>query len=201
MSYFITGTDTNIGKTLVSSWLCLQTGYDYFKPIQSGAIESRDSLDVQRLSGTFCHAECYSLKASLSPHHAAQLEGITLDLQQITLPPPSKLIVEGAGGVFVPINDQFVMLDLMVKFNLPLIIVARTTLGTINHTLLTIQAIRQRELEIAGIILSGEPNPGNAKTIEHFGNVPVLATLPHLRRIDKQTLLDLPLPPRLKELF
>ncbi len=201
MSYFITGTDTNIGKTLVSSWLCLQTGYDYFKPIQSGAIESRDSLDVQRLSGTFCHAECYSLKAPLSPHHAAQLEGISLDLQQITLPLSSKLIVEGAGGVFVPINDQFVMLDLMVKFNLPIIIVARTTLGTINHTLLTIQAIQQRELEITGIILSGEPNANNAKTIEHFGNVPVLATLPHLRRIDKQTLLDLPLPHRLKELF
>lgn len=201
MSYFITGTDTNIGKTLVSSWLCLHTKYNYFKPIQSGTIESVDRLEVQRLSGTFCYSECYSLKEPLSPHMAARHEGIRIDLSTINLPQTSNLIVEGAGGVFVPLNDQYVMLDLMVKFNLPVIIVARTTLGTINHTLLTIQAIRQRGLTIAGVILSGEPNADNATAIEHYGNVSVLATLPLLPIINKQELQNIPLPEKLKTLF
>ncbi len=201
MSYFVTGTDTNVGKTLVSGWLCLHSGYDYFKPIQSGTVDSFDRREVTRLSDCFSHSELYALKAPLSPHLAAQNEGKTIDLDQINMPRSSKIIIEGAGGVFVPLNDHHMMLDLMVKFNLPVIIVARTGLGTINHTLLTINVIRHAGLEIAGVILSGEPNANNAEAIEDFGTVSVLATLPHLTRIDKQALLDIPLPPRLKELF
>ena len=201
MSYFITGTDTNIGKTLISSWLCLHTKYDYFKPVQSGTIESIDRFEVRRLSDALCYPECYSLKNPLSPHLAARHDSVEIDLNSINLPQSQKLIVEGAGGVFVPLNDQYVMLDLMVKFNLPVIIVARTTLGTINHTLLTIQAIRQRGLTIAGVILSGEPNADNAAAIEHYGSVPVLATLPLLPTINKQELEKIPLPEKLKTLF
>ena len=201
MPYFITGTDTNIGKTLVSSWLCLHTKYNYFKPIQSGTIESVDRLEVQRLSNTFCYSECYSLKEPLSPHMAARHEGIRIDLSTINLPQTSNLIVEGAGGVFVPLNDNDIMLDLMVQFNLPIIIVARTALGTINHTLLTLQAIRQKGLKIAGVILSGEPDADNAAAIQHYGNVSILATLPRLPIITKQELQKIPLPEKLIYLF
>lgn len=201
MSYFITGTDTNIGKTLISSWLCLHTQYNYFKPIQSGTIESIDRIEVQRLSNTHCYSECYSLREPLSPHLAARHEGLQIDLSTINLPHTSNLIVEGAGGVFVPLNDKDVMLDLMVQFNLPIIIVARTALGTINHTLLTLQAIRQKGLKIAGVILSGEPDADNATAIQHYGNVSILATLPHLPIITKQELQKIPLPEKLKNLF
>jgi dethiobiotin synthetase len=201
MSYFITGTDTNIGKTLISSWLCLHTKYDYFKPIQSGTSESIDRLEVQRLSDALCYPECYSLKAPLSPHLAARNEGVHIDLNSIKLPQSPKFIVEGVGGILVPLNDQYVMLDLMVKFNLPVIIVARTSLGTINHTLMTIQAIRQRGLTIAGVIFSGEPNTDNAAAIEHYGKVPILATLPLLPLISKQELEKIHLSPNLKNLF
>lgn len=201
MTYFITGTDTNIGKTLVCSWLCLHTGYDYFKPVQSGTLESVDSLDVQRLSGAKIHPETYRLKAPLSPHLAASLEHQTIDLDKIILPKPSNLIVEGAGGIFVPLNDETLMIDLIAKFDIPVIIVARTELGTINHTLLTVQALRASGIDIAGVIMSGIPNSDNQHAIETYGQVRVLATLPHLPVVTRQTLQDIPLTQDLRRLF
>lgn len=201
MAYFITGTDTNVGKTLVSSWLCLHSGFDYFKPIQSGTTEGYDSHTVRQFSGALAYPEIYSLKAPLSPHLAAQLENKTINIEDIRLPSTSKLIVEGAGGVLVPLNDQYLMIDLMVRLNLPVIIVSRTTLGTINHTLLTIQALRQRNLVIAGIIMSGNDNPDNRQAIEDYGQAPVLATLPQLKEITSEALKSVPLPAKLKNLF
>ncbi len=201
MTFFITGTDTNIGKTLVCSWLCLHTGYDYFKPVQSGTLESVDSLDVQRLSGAKIHPETYRLKAPLSPHLAASLERQTIDLDTIMLPKQSNLIVEGAGGIFVPLNDEVLLIDLIAKFDIPVIIVARTELGTINHTLLTVQTLRAASIDIAGVIMSGIPNSDNQHAIETYGQVRVLATLPHLPVVTRQTLQDIPLTQDLRRLF
>lgn len=181
MHYFITGTDTNVGKTVVSAWLVHKLNADYWKPIQSGTIEGWDRDVVQDLTGLSnerIHPETYALKAPLSPHAAADLESVTIDLDQINLPKTVRpLIVEGAGGVMVPLNGTQTMLDLMVKLAIPVIVVARSGLGTINHTCLTLEALRQRDILIAGVILNGPRNEGNRQAIEHYGRVKIIAEL------------------------
>ena len=189
-NYFVTGTDTGVGKTLASAVLTSVLDGHYWKPIQSGTEdEDSDSEQVQQLinlSRDRIFPSTYELKASLSPHHAAYLENKTLSLNSICLPATQKsLIVEGAGGIFVPINDDASMLDVMAKLNLPIIIVARGSLGTINHTLMTIEILRQRHLTIHGIIFSGELNPLNKKTIEQWGKVRTLFHIPYFASMNE----------------
>lgn len=201
MIIFITGTDTDIGKTLVSSWLCLHTGYDYFKPIQTGSIESLDTQTVLTLSKTKVHPETYVFKNPLSPHMASQDEGAVIDLKSIQLPKTNQLIVEGAGGVLVPVNENQFISDLIIQLKVPCILVARSKLGTINHTLLSLAFLRQNNIEVLGVILSGDINPRNRDSIAHYGQVEILAELPCMQTIDYSALKKIPLTPSLKQLF
>ena len=189
---FITGTDTDVGKTIISALLVLGLGARYWKPIQSGTEESTDVQKIQKMTGLeeeYFLPETYMLKAPLSPHLAARLERVTIDLNEIVLPDiEGPLIVEGAGGVMVPINDRHFMLDLMKKLSLPVLIVARSTLGTINHTLLTVDKLRQAGLEILGVVLNGPQNSGNKESIEKYGRVNVLAEVEPLPELTHHTL-------------
>ena len=201
MIIFITGTDTDIGKTLVSSWLCLHTGYDYFKPIQTGSIDSMDRSEVLKLSKARIYKESYIFKNPLSPHMAAQDEDAYIDLKQITLPKCNNLIVEGAGGLLVPINDDYFISNLISHFKIPTILVARSTLGTINHTLLSLEYMRKQNIEILGIILSGATNSRNKESIERYGKVEILAELPYIGDVCFESLKGIPLTSKLKQLF
>lgn len=192
-SYFITGTDTGVGKTLACAVLTYVLKACYWKPIQSGIEDSAsDTQTVQQLtelSADHFLNPAYQFKASLSPDQAAAKEGVTIDIDQIQLPSTTKpLVVEGAGGIYVPINNNHCMLDLIQKLALPVIIVARGTLGTINHTLLTIEGLRQNKMAIHGIIFNGELNPANQKAIEKWGKVRALFHIPKFDKIDASTI-------------
>lgn len=179
---FVTGTDTDVGKTMVSAWLVRSWGADYWKPVQSGCLSDSDTDSVRRLnpSARF-HAPACLLKAPLSPHEAAALEGRSVRLEDFHLPSTGNLlVVEGAGGALVPLNDRDLMADLMACLGLPVLVVARSGLGTINHTLLTLEALRRRGLDVAGVVLNGPPNAANRQAIEHHGQVAVLGELPRL---------------------
>ena len=190
--YFITGTDTGVGKTVTAAWLMLALDGDYWKPVQAGLDGETDAQAVQRMTGfppERFHESAYVLKAALAPHEAARREGIEIDLARFSLPRRrGALIVEGAGGVMVPLNTRAYMVDLMALLGLPVILVARTGLGTINHTLLSLEALRKRGLEIAGIVLNGPPNPANREAIEGYGRVAVIGELPVLARPDRAQL-------------
>lgn len=195
--YFVTGTDTGVGKTVAAAWLALHMGADYWKPVQSG-LEEEDTAAAQGLlgPGVRCHAPAYRLTQPLSPHEAARRDGVSIDMAQFVLPLAERLVVEGAGGALVPLNEYTLMVDLMRQLGLPVVVVARTTLGTINHTLLTLEALRARGLEVAGVILNGPPNAPNSAAIEIYGRVRVLAELPRFERLDKTALQAiLPLSP------
>ena len=137
------------------------------------------------LSSEHVYPPAYALRAPLSPHAAAELEGVRITMEAIALPQTAHpLVVEGAGGLFVPLNDRDFMIDLMTKLALPILLVARSTLGTINHTLLSLAALRSRGLPVAGVVLNGPPNAGNRTAIERFGQVRVLAALPRVDPLD-----------------
>jgi dethiobiotin synthetase len=192
---FVTGTDTGVGKTVASAWLCLHTGADYWKPVQSGFPPDRDADDVARLSGAHSHPERHLLRLPRSPHEAAAQEGLRISLDDFILPQTERpLVIEGAGGVLVPLNEDETMLDLMAHLAAPVLVVARTGLGTINHTCLTLQALRARHLFVLGVILCGEPGcdesgQANRQAIEHFGNVRVLGHIPPLTPPTREALL------------
>lgn len=191
---FVTGTDTDAGKTVISALLTLALDAHYWKPIQSGVNEDSDTRDVQSLTGLPQERflpEAYRLTEPLSPHEAAAIDGVRIDLNAITLPAlpqDAPLVVEGAGGLMVPLNDKALMLDLITRLGLPVVVVARSGLGTINHTLLTLAALRAAGAEVAGVIMNGPPHPANADAIAHFGRVPVLAQVPMLGDLSPQGL-------------
>jgi len=189
MRVFVTGTDTDAGKTVACAWLCLHSGADYWKPIQSGHPPDRDAETVIRLSGARAHPERFLLRAPLSPHHAAAREGLRISLDDFRPPETSRpLVIEGAGGVLAPVNESATMLDLMERLTAPVIVAARSGLGAINHTCLTLAALNGRGLPVLGVILCGPPNPENRAAIEHFGHTRVLAEIPPLDPLDREAL-------------
>jgi len=193
MKVFVTGTDTNVGKTVVSAWLCLHSGADYWKPIQSGYPPDRDAETVAQLSGAQIHPERHLLREPLSPFHAARAENLRIELDDFRLPATSRpLVIEGAGGVLVPINENTTMLDLMQRFKAPVIVAARSGLGTINHTGLTLCALRGRGIPVLGVVLVGPQNPTNREAIERFGAVKVLAEIPTLVPLTRESLKRIP---------
>jgi len=173
--FFVTGTDTGVGKTVVSAALAMHTGHGYWKPIQTGP--ESDTAEVQRLAGCKVFDEGVRLPDPVSPHLAAERAGVKIELSRILLQAPMEgaWIVEGAGGVLVPVNDREKMIDLMALLALPVVVVGRSTLGTINHTLLTLGALRSRGLHVHRAVVVGPPHPENNAAIHKFGNVPVSA--------------------------
>jgi dethiobiotin synthetase len=193
---FVTGTDTGIGKTLVSAWLVAGWRAAYWKPIQTGALADDDSATVARLApGHKIHPPAWRLLAPLSPHAAARREGLRIALSTLNAPETdTALVVEGAGGVLVPIGDDTLMIDLIARLGLPALVVARSGLGTVNHTLLTLEALRRRGLPIAGVAMNGPRDPENRAAIEERGRVTVLAEIEPLPTADAAHLARLPPP-------
>lgn len=196
MDLFVTGTDTDVGKTVLSALMVAALPAAYWKPIQTGREGGRSLTDRESVlawTGTEaenCFPECYVFDPPVSPHLAARQAGVTIELDAITKPVASgsRLVIEGAGGAMVPINDTDLMLDLMDRLDVGVLIAARTTLGTINHTLLTVDAVRRRGLELVGVVLIGEENVENRNAIERYGKVPVIGWIPPMRLIDRNTL-------------
>ncbi len=200
MRIFITGTDTNIGKTLVSAWICLHSGYEYFKPIQTGIkTDPSDSSIVRKIASSYIHKENYLFKEPVSPHIAAKDEEI--DMSRINVPGSDNLIVEGAGGVLVPINTQYLMVDLILQMHLPVILVAKASLGTINHTLLSLEALRNRNIKILGVVISGGVNKENEEAIENYGKTQILDRLPFIDGITSRALRGVALSDRMKNIL
>jgi len=180
---FVTGTDTSVGKTVLCAALMIRyPGARYWKPIQTGPDD--DTAEVLRLSessrdAAYLHG--VRLPDPVSPHLAAQRANIRINLESHAAAPKESdaaWIVEGAGGALVPVNESDLMVHLMERLGLPVVIASRTTLGTINHTLLTIEALRARRLTVAGVVMIGDPDADNRRAIEHYGNVPVLGEMP-----------------------
>jgi dethiobiotin synthetase len=159
-NFFVTGIDTDSGKTLVSAILCEALYADYWKPVQAGM--PRDADTIRKLvtnPKTKIYPETFLLNTPASPHAAAKIDGVKIHVKDFTLPATTNnLVVEGAGGCLVPLNDQEFVIDLMAKLRLPIILVADLYLGSINHSLLTIEALQQRQLRIEGIIFNGPSN-------------------------------------------
>ncbi|CDK98143.1 Dethiobiotin synthetase [Magnetospirillum gryphiswaldense MSR-1 v2] len=193
---FVTGTDTNIGKTLVCAWLVHHWRAGYWKPVQTGATEDSDSATVAKLApAAIIHPPAYVFQAPLSPHEAARREGARIELSGLKPPAtPGPLVVEGAGGILVPLNEVALTIDFMEMLNLPVVVVARSGLGTINHTLLTLDALRRRHIPVLGVVLNGQKNPANRQAIEHFGSVRVLAEIQPLPAVTPALVASLPPP-------
>jgi dethiobiotin synthase len=191
--YFITGTNTDIGKTVASAWLMLHLGADYYKPAQAGLEETdRQTVqDITDLPADRFHPCTYELTQPLSPHESAKRDGITIEMDKFSLPQTvHPLIVEGAGGLMVPLNDDNLVIDLIAQLKLPIILVCNSRLGTINHTLLSLEAIRARNLPIAGLIMSGHKSPHNREALEQYGGgVPIIAEIDHLDHLSAKNLL------------
>jgi dethiobiotin synthase len=193
MRYFITGTDTDVGKTVAAAWTMLHLEATYWKPVQAGIEEETDEAQIRRITGAGddrIHDSAYVLPDPLSPHEAAKRAGVTIDMAAFALPDADgPLVVEGAGGLMVPLNQTSYMIDLIEMFGLPAILVARSSLGTINHTLLSLGALRARRIPVAGVVLNGQPSPHNREAIETYGAVRVLAEIPPLDPLCRETLL------------
>jgi len=190
-AFVVTGTDTDIGKTVFAAGLTGALGAYYWKPVQSGLADGADSDTIARLSGIVRDKilpEAYRLTEPLSPHRAAELDGVTIDQARLTLPPQRPLVVEGAGGALVPVTRGLAFADVFAWWNLPVVVVARTGLGTINHTLLTIEALRARGAPVHGVAYVGDANEDNEATIAAIGQVRRLGRLPILPLLDRDSL-------------
>lgn len=188
----VTGTDTGVGKTVFAAGLAGALDGAYWKPVQAGLDETTDSDLVARLSGLpgdRVLPEAYRLQTPCSPHRAAEIDGIAIDPLRLAPPVGERpLVIEGAGGVLVPLTRDLVFADLFARWDFPVVLVARTALGTINHSLLSIEAVRMRGIAIAGIAFVGEANEDTESTIAALGGVRRLGRLPHLDPLDRDSL-------------
>lgn len=187
----VTGTDTDVGKTVFAAMLTLALDGLYWKPIQCGTDDGTDTKTVSALSGRV-HPEAYVLRAPLSPHRAAELENRTIDWNALDLPQNvpanTTLIVEGAGGLMVPVTRDLLQIELFARWHKPVILVARTTLGTINHSLLSLEALRLWRIKVHGIVFVGDEMPDSERTITEIGNVKHLGRLPRLPALNETAL-------------
>ena len=178
----VCGTDTDVGKTVVSAWLVQGLRASYWKPVQSGLDGGGDSERVSELLNLPPERmlpEAYAFREPVSPHWAAELDKKALDPAQLAIPEHhGSLVVETAGGLMVPLTRSWLQIDQLVKWQLPIVLVARSGLGTINHTLLSLEALKRRNLTVLGVVLNGPLHADNPRTLEQFGGIPVLAQLP-----------------------
>ena len=188
MRLVITGTDTGIGKTVFAAALARALGAAYWKPIQSGLLDGADGETVAALGVERVLPEAYRLTEPLSPHRAAELDGVTVDPARLVPPDADPLVIEGAGGVLVPVTRELLYGDLFARWGLPVVLVARTGLGTINHSLLSVEALRARGVAIHGIAFVGDANADNEATICAIAGVKRLGRLPSLDPLDAGSL-------------
>ncbi len=184
-AFFITGIGTDVGKTVASAILVKALGADYWKPIQCGELDNSDSMKVQNLTCCQIFPEVYRLELPLSPHAAAKEEGVEVSLSAFQLPVTNKpLIVEGAGGILVPLNEKQTVLDLVVQLNLPVILVSRHYLGSINHTLMTLEVLKLRGVIVAGVLFNGDENAATESIIHQLSGVKVLGRIPVIQELN-----------------
>ena len=181
----VTGTDTGIGKTIFSAGLAGFLGASYWKPVQSGLEEETDAQLVARLAGLAADRvvlERYRLRTPASPHQSAAIDGVRIDPGALDVPDTGgrPLVIEGAGGLMVPLNGDTLFIDIFARWQLPVVLCARTALGTINHSLLSVEALRKRRIDILGIAFIGESNPESERAICEIGQVRRLGRLPWL---------------------
>jgi len=186
----VTGTDTGIGKTVFAAALTVALRATYWKPIQSGLDGAfSDTETALRLGVKHILPEAYRLTEPLSPHRAAELDGIEIDTTRLALPQTeSALVIEGAGGLLVPVTRSLLFADLFARWQAPVVLVARTGLGTINHSLLSIEAMQARDIPILGIAFVGDANEDNEATISALCGVRRLGRLPRLDPLNAATL-------------
>ncbi|WP_283418819.1 dethiobiotin synthase [Sphingopyxis sp. Geo48] len=185
--FVITGTDTGIGKTVFSAALAGAMRTPYWKPIQSGLEDETDSEAVARLADVAVLPEAYRLVTPASPHLAAEIDGVTIDAEALT-PPEGPVIVEGAGGALVPVTRRLLYADLFARWQIPVIVCARTSLGTINHSLLTIEALKSRGVPIHGLVFLGDAMDDSEAIIADIGGIRRLGRLPFLDPLTPETL-------------
>lgn len=192
MQLVVCGTDTDVGKTVVSALLVQGLQASYWKPVQSGLEGGGDRNRVRQLldlNEERMLPEAYAFSQPVSPHWASELDGTPLDPRTLALPDnPGPLVVETAGGLLVPLTRNWLQIDQLQVWNLPIVLVARSGLGTLNHTLLSLEALKKRQINVLGLILNGPLHADNPRTLEQFGGVPVLAELPSLVPLTAETL-------------
>ena len=185
----VTGTDTDAGKTVFSAGLAAALDATYWKPVQAGLDDGTDAARVAALGVAKLLPEAYRLNTPCSPHRAAEIDGVTIDIGRLTPPVvDGPLVVEGAGGVLVPVTRDVLFADLFARWGHPVVLVARTSLGTINHSLLSIEALRTRGVDVLGVAFTGEANEDSEATIAAIGRVKRLGRLPYLASLDASTL-------------
>jgi dethiobiotin synthetase len=187
----VTGTDTDIGKTVFAAALTVALGARYWKPIQAGTDDGGDAAGVERLgvSRERIVPEAYRLRTPCSPHRAAAIDGLVIDPARLALPAvDGPLVVEGAGGALVPVTPDLLFADLFARWQQPVVLVAKTGLGTINHSLLSIEALRRRGIPLLGVAFVGEAVEDSEATIARMGQVRRLGRLPRLDPLDAATL-------------
>lgn len=195
MNLFITGIGTNVGKTVVSAILTEALQADYWKPIQSGTIEGKDSETVTSLisnSKTVIHPETYLLKQPLSPHFAAKLDGVTIEMEKLQLPTTcNHLIIEGAGGLLVPINKNEYVIDVAKKIDCEIVLVISSYLGCINHTLLSIEYLKRNNFKIYALVFNGEFDLEVKQSILDYTLNPIIIDIPTLNTLSKQLISEI----------
>ena len=194
MNYFVTAIDTDSGKTIVSAILCEALRADYWKPVQSGELDNSDTMKVKSLVSneiTVFHKETYGLTQPYSPHKSAALDGLEIDPQQFVLPDTNNnLIIEGAGGLMVPLNNSFLVIDLIKQLNAEVILVSQNYLGSINHTILSAQILKQYQIPVAGIIFNGDKEPYSEDFILQYTGIKLLGHIPTCNSIAKSTVIE-----------
>jgi len=190
--FVICGTDTDIGKTLISSFFVRGLNSFYWKPIQSGIESETDSQAIKRLAKvekTKIINEAYVFREPVSPHWAAEIDQKVINFQLLNLPNvDGSLIVETAGGLMVPITRNYLQIDQIKKWNIPVILVCKSGLGTLNHTLLSIEALKKRNIKILGLVINGEKHLDNPKTLVDFSGIPLIAEFPYIKKMDSNNL-------------
>lgn len=194
MSILIAGIHTGIGKTVCSAVICQALGYDYWKPVQAGELDSSDSIFIQKnVTNPNCitHPERYRLTIPASPHYAAELDGIEITATDFALPQTNnQLVIETAGGIMSPLSNNFLNIDLMEQLNLPAIVVSNNYLGSINHTLLTVKALQQRNIEIKGLVFCGREFVSTRQFILQYTQLPLLFSIPQFEKITPPVIAD-----------
>lgn len=187
----VTGTDTGIGKTVFAAGLTAALGATYWKPVQSGLEEATDSETVAQLSGRPVLPEAYRLQLPASPHLSAEAEGVEIDLSCLKAPDTVEpLVIEGAGGVMVPLTRKAFFLEMFTRWQAPVVLVARTQLGTINHTALSLMALRGAGCRVIGVAFVGDAEPDVEQTIVQMCETQHLGRLPRLDPLTPEALAD-----------